>query len=58
MDWCFTCFQNADTERQRRRLSPDAQLLGEMVFGSVEMTYKGPTVKVHSIRYFNYHSIV
>ena len=35
----------------RKRVSSDAQLFGEMIFGSVEMTYKGPTVKAHSIRY-------
>ncbi|CAB4009037.1 folliculin-interacting 1 isoform X3, partial [Paramuricea clavata] len=34
----------------RKRVSPDVQLFGEMIFGSVEMTYKGPTVKAHSIR--------
>ena len=34
----------------RKRVSPDVQMFGEMIFGSVEMTYKGPTVKAHSIR--------
>ncbi|XP_046860467.1 folliculin-interacting protein 2-like isoform X2 [Xenia sp. Carnegie-2017] len=34
----------------RKRISSDSQLIGEMIFGSVEMTYKGPTVKAHSIR--------
>jgi hypothetical protein len=34
----------------RKRVSPDVQLFGEMIFGSVEMTYKGPTIKAHSIR--------
>ncbi|XP_028406001.1 folliculin-interacting protein 2-like [Dendronephthya gigantea] len=38
------------TRPTRKRVSSDAQLLGEMIFGSVEMTYKGPTVKAHSIR--------
>lgn len=32
------------------RPSQDATMLGEMIFGSVAMTYKGQTVKVHEIR--------
>lgn len=32
------------------RPSQDAKMLGEMIFGSVAMTYKGQTVKVHEIR--------
>lgn len=36
---------------QHPRLSHDATMLGEMIFGSVAMTYKGQTVKVHEIRF-------
>ncbi|KAL9961097.1 hypothetical protein ACROYT_G029979 [Oculina patagonica] len=35
---------------QNPRPSHDAKMLGEMIFGSVAMTYKGQTVKVHEIR--------
>ena len=36
---------------QYARQSHDSKMLGEMIFGSVAMTYKGQTVKVHEIRY-------
>ncbi|PFX15192.1 Folliculin-interacting protein 1 [Stylophora pistillata] len=35
---------------QYARQSHDSKMLGEMIFGSVAMTYKGQTVKVHEIR--------
>lgn len=41
---------------QLRRPSSDSTMLGEMIFGSVAMTYKGSTVKVHVIR--SVHNIV
>ncbi|XP_031574334.1 folliculin-interacting protein 1-like [Actinia tenebrosa] len=37
-------------KKLHRRSSSDSTLLGEMIFGSVAMTYKGSTVKVHLIR--------
>lgn len=40
---------------QNPRPSHDAKMLGEMIFGSVAMTYKGQTVKVHEIRYALFH---
>jgi len=33
-------------------------MLGEMIFGSVAMTYKGQTVKVHEIRYIQYQQVL
>ena len=35
---------------QSVRPSSDSKMLGEMIFGSVAMTYKGATVKVHVLR--------
>lgn len=47
----FLFNQNKEgSQLPRKRISSDSQLIGEMIFGSVEMTYKGPTVKAHSIR--------
>ncbi|XP_074459715.1 folliculin-interacting protein 1 isoform X2 [Larus michahellis] len=35
---------------QGSRCSSDANMLGEMMFGSVAMSYKGSTLKIHQIR--------
>ncbi|XP_067852271.1 folliculin-interacting protein 1 isoform X2 [Heptranchias perlo] len=35
---------------QNSRPSSDANMLGEMMFGSVAMSYKGSTLKIHQIR--------
>ncbi|XP_007532587.2 folliculin-interacting protein 1 isoform X2 [Erinaceus europaeus] len=35
---------------QGSRCSSDASMLGEMMFGSVAMSYKGSTLKIHQIR--------
>uniref|UniRef100_A0A8C5PVE4 Folliculin interacting protein 1 n=1 Tax=Leptobrachium leishanense TaxID=445787 RepID=A0A8C5PVE4_9ANUR len=35
---------------QRSRCPSDANMLGEMMFGSVAMSYKGSTLKIHQIR--------
>ncbi|KAM4892738.1 folliculin-interacting protein 1 isoform 2-T2 [Sylvia borin] len=35
---------------QSSRCSSDANMLGEMMFGSVAMSYKGSTLKIHQIR--------
>ncbi|KAL2076541.1 hypothetical protein ACEWY4_027863 [Coilia grayii] len=35
---------------QSPRCSSDANMLGEMMFGSVAMSYKGSTLKIHQIR--------
>ncbi|XP_073427410.1 folliculin-interacting protein 1 isoform X1 [Dendrobates tinctorius] len=35
---------------QSPRCSADANMLGEMMFGSVAMSYKGSTLKIHQIR--------
>ncbi|XP_074528630.1 folliculin-interacting protein 1 isoform X2 [Halichoeres trimaculatus] len=35
---------------QGPRCSSDVQMLGEMMFGSVAMSYKGSTLKIHQIR--------
>ncbi|XP_067422628.1 folliculin-interacting protein 1 isoform X2 [Emydura macquarii macquarii] len=35
---------------QASRCSSDANMLGEMMFGSVAMSYKGSTLKIHQIR--------
>ncbi|XP_032885176.1 folliculin-interacting protein 1 isoform X1 [Amblyraja radiata] len=35
---------------QSSRQSSDANMLGEMMFGSVAMSYKGSTLKIHQIR--------
>uniref|UniRef100_A0A8C5RFB3 Folliculin interacting protein 1 n=1 Tax=Laticauda laticaudata TaxID=8630 RepID=A0A8C5RFB3_LATLA len=35
---------------QNSRCSSDANMLGEMMFGSVAMSYKGSTLKIHQIR--------
>lgn len=36
---------------QGSRCSSDVVMLGEMMFGSVAMSYKGSTLKIHQIRY-------
>ncbi|XP_036604741.1 folliculin-interacting protein 1 isoform X2 [Trichosurus vulpecula] len=46
---------SADTKEQcpkyqGSRCSSDANMLGEMMFGSVAMSYKGSTLKIHQIR--------
>ncbi|KAG9339808.1 hypothetical protein JZ751_022475 [Albula glossodonta] len=38
------------SEAQGSRCSSDANMLGEMMFGSVAMSYKGSTLKIHQIR--------
>lgn len=35
---------------QGARCSSDVVMLGEMMFGSVAMSYKGSTLKIHQIR--------
>lgn len=42
----FVCFPQASS-----RCSSDANMLGEMMFGSVAMSYKGSTLKIHQIRW-------
>ncbi|RXM93871.1 Folliculin-interacting protein 1 [Acipenser ruthenus] len=37
-------------KHQGSRCSSDANMLGEMMFGSVAMSYKGSTLKIHQIR--------
>lgn len=36
---------------QGARCSSDVVMLGEMMFGSVAMSYKGSTLKIHQIRF-------
>ena len=45
--WMSVCCQPL------RQLS-DTSMLGEMMFGSVTMAYRGTTLKVHSIRYMSF----
>ncbi|KAK2502439.1 hypothetical protein MC885_009350 [Smutsia gigantea] len=42
--------KNEDTSVSGSRCSSDANMLGEMMFGSVAMSYKGSTLKIHQIR--------
>uniref|UniRef100_A0A8D2DJG4 Folliculin interacting protein 1 n=1 Tax=Sciurus vulgaris TaxID=55149 RepID=A0A8D2DJG4_SCIVU len=42
--------KNEDTSVSSSRCSSDANMLGEMMFGSVAMSYKGSTLKIHQIR--------
>uniref|UniRef100_A0A8C1MTL8 Si:ch211-42i9.8 n=1 Tax=Cyprinus carpio TaxID=7962 RepID=A0A8C1MTL8_CYPCA len=39
-----------DTSEPYTRPAPDVTMLGEMMFGSVSMSYKGSTLKIHHIR--------
>lgn len=41
---------NATPPLQGSRCSSDVVMLGEMMFGSVAMSYKGSTLKIHQIR--------
>ncbi|XP_051869219.1 folliculin-interacting protein 1 isoform X2 [Pristis pectinata] len=63
---CNTCISSSDSfsstsssapnskdqssKCQSSRQSSDANMLGEMMFGSVAMSYKGSTLKIHQIR--------
>uniref|UniRef100_A0ABI7YKK2 UDENN FNIP1/2-type domain-containing protein n=1 Tax=Felis catus TaxID=9685 RepID=A0ABI7YKK2_FELCA len=42
--------KNEDISVSGSRCSSDANMLGEMMFGSVAMSYKGSTLKIHQIR--------
>uniref|UniRef100_A0A8D0ZXD5 Folliculin interacting protein 1 n=1 Tax=Sus scrofa TaxID=9823 RepID=A0A8D0ZXD5_PIG len=42
--------KNEDISVSSSRCSSDANMLGEMMFGSVAMSYKGSTLKIHQIR--------
>ncbi|XP_040827297.1 folliculin-interacting protein 1 isoform X3 [Ochotona curzoniae] len=42
--------KNEDMSVSGSRCSSDANMLGEMMFGSVAMSYKGSTLKIHQIR--------
>uniref|UniRef100_A0A8W4FHQ8 Folliculin interacting protein 1 n=1 Tax=Sus scrofa TaxID=9823 RepID=A0A8W4FHQ8_PIG len=42
--------KNEDISVSSSRCSSDASMLGEMMFGSVAMSYKGSTLKIHQIR--------
>ncbi|KAL2778777.1 folliculin-interacting protein 1 isoform 4 [Daubentonia madagascariensis] len=42
--------KNEDISVSGSRCSSDANMLGEMMFGSVAMSYKGSTLKIHHIR--------
>ncbi|KAG8507815.1 Folliculin-interacting protein 1, partial [Galemys pyrenaicus] len=42
--------KNEDISVSGSRCSSDASMLGEMMFGSVAMSYKGSTLKIHQIR--------
>lgn len=44
------CLKTSGFFFQGSRCSSDANMLGEMMFGSVAMSYKGSTLKIHQIR--------
>ncbi|KAM9332524.1 folliculin-interacting protein 1 isoform 2-T2 [Pholidichthys leucotaenia] len=56
LDSSSSCtFESRDTKEQglrfqTSRCSSDVVMLGEMMFGSVAMSYKGSTLKIHQIR--------
>ncbi|XP_061427453.1 folliculin-interacting protein 2-like isoform X1 [Lethenteron reissneri] len=41
---------DAQPKYQYVRMGPDVKMLGEMMFGSVAMSYKGSTLKIHHMR--------
>lgn len=41
---------SSPSRQQGSRCSSDVGMLGEMMFGSVAMSYKGSTLKIHQIR--------
>uniref|UniRef100_A0A671MK94 Folliculin-interacting protein 2-like n=1 Tax=Sinocyclocheilus anshuiensis TaxID=1608454 RepID=A0A671MK94_9TELE len=44
------CFKEKPPTYQYTRPASDVNMLGEMMFGSVSMSYKGSTLKIHHIR--------
>ncbi|KAM6222713.1 folliculin-interacting protein 1 isoform 2-T2 [Rhynchocyon petersi] len=53
LDSCMTSSSDVKDQcpkYQGSRFSSDANMLGEMMFGSVAMSYKGSTLKIHQIR--------
>uniref|UniRef100_A0A3B3V2W8 Folliculin interacting protein 1 n=1 Tax=Poecilia latipinna TaxID=48699 RepID=A0A3B3V2W8_9TELE len=47
---CTSDRESKDLPFQGSRCSSDVVMLGEMMFGSVAMSYKGSTLKIHQIR--------
>ncbi|XP_069754374.1 folliculin-interacting protein 1 isoform X2 [Narcine bancroftii] len=47
---CASSSKDQSSKCQSSRQSSDANMLGEMMFGSVAMSYKGSTLKIHQIR--------